>query len=70
MITHIDLNHFILGWRFTLFEMLFPLKIKLLSPRIIVKWLNVFIAQSKNINILPYEGYEVLFFLLVIGFRL
>ena len=42
MITHIDLDHFIFGWRFILFKALFPLKIKLLSLRIGVEWLNVF----------------------------
>ena len=39
LITHVDLNHIIFNWRFALFKML----LKLLSPRIGVEWLNVFV---------------------------
>jgi len=43
LITHINLNYLTFSQKFTLFEMLLPFKIKLLSPRISVEWLNVFI---------------------------
>jgi len=43
LITHINLNYFIFGWRFALFKMPFPLKLKLLGPWICVEWLNVFV---------------------------
>ena len=36
-------GHLIFGRRFALLEMLLPLKIKLLSLRISVEWLNVFV---------------------------
>ena len=40
MITNINLNHFIFCRRVALLKMLLPLKIKLLSSRISVIWLN------------------------------
>ena len=41
LITHINLDYFIIYRRAALFKMLLPLKIKLLSPWISIEWLNV-----------------------------
>ena len=43
LITDIDLDHFIFDQRFALFKMLLSLKIKLLSSRISVEELDVFV---------------------------
>jgi len=49
---HVDLNHLIFGWRFVLLGTFLPWKIQLLSPRISIKWLNVFILLRFTVDVM------------------
>jgi len=56
LITHIDLDHFILCRRLALLEILLILKIKFLSSWITVEWLNVFFS----LHLTGHVGEELL----------
>jgi len=64
LITHIDLDHLIFSQRFTLFKMFLPFKIQLLSLRVSVEWLDVFVllclTDRRHVGKELFEDYPTL----------
>ena len=64
VITHINLDYFILCRMVAFLKILFPLKIKLLSPWISVEWLDIFVllclTDRRHVGKELFEDYPTL----------